>query len=165
MSGHKSSIFSTAILGKSIPKAFFMLNPMHLIYNPIMFTVFIASCITTLLWIQAFMGKGEGEPAWFIGSVSAWLWFTLIFANFSEALAENRGKAQAEALKASRTETLAKKLIEPTKNSKFKVIPSTFLKEGRLCVGRNNEVIPVDGEVIDGIASVDESAVTGEARL
>lgn len=139
-----------------------MLNPMHLIYNPVMLTVFLGSLVTTLLWINSLLGGGDESP-WFIGSVAGWLWFTLLFANFSEALAESRGKAQAESLRSSRTETLAKKLIEPKRESKFKIVPSTYLKKGDAVLVDANEIIPVDGEVIDGIASVDESAVTGES--
>ncbi len=159
---HTQSIFSSGLLWKSIGKAFLMLNPIYLIYNPVMLTVFLGSFITTIIWIYSFFGYSNESP-WFIGSVAGWLWFTLLFANFSEALAESRGKAQAESLRSSRTETLAKKLIEPNKESKFKIVPSTFLRKDDYVLVETNEIIPVDGEVIDGIASVDESAVTGES--
>lgn len=159
---HTQSIFRSGLLWKSIGKAFLMLNPMHLLYNPVMLTVFLGSLITTIIWISSLFGYGD-ESSWFIGSVAGWLWFTLLFANFSEALAESRGKAQAESLRSSRTETLAKKLIEPNKESKFKIVPSTFLRKGDYVLVETEEIIPVDGEVIDGIASVDESAVTGES--
>ena len=131
-----------------------------------MFVVEIGSLLTTGLWIQTLFGKGE-SPAGFIGAVAVWLWFTVLFANFSEALAEGRGKAQAEALRKTRQDTNAKKLsatnssgIRPTN---FTLTPSTQLRQGDKYLVEAGDIIPADGEVIDGIASVDESAVTGES--
>ena len=135
-----------------------------------MFTVEIGSVITTLLWLQALAGKGEA-PAGFIGAVSAWLWFTVLFANFAEALAEGRGKAQAESLKKMRRDTEAKKLSpeytlihgrEP--DTKYvSVLSSSALQKNDLFYVKAGDTIPVDGEVIDGVASVNESAITGES--
>lgn len=127
-----------------------------------MFVVEVGSVLTTALWIQALFGRGEAS-AGFIGAISLWLWFTVLFANFSEALAEGRGKAQAEALRRARQETLAKKLRQPKHGSKFDMVPSTSLCKNDAYLAEPGDLIPADGEVIEGIASVDESAVTGES--
>lgn len=159
---HKKPILNSQLIFKAVLQAFMMLNPYKLVHNPVMFTVFFCSIITTLLWLASLAGLGEESPM-FIGSVMGWLWFTLLFANFSEALAEGRGKAQAEALKSTRTETLARKLAEPKRDSKFSIVPSTYLQLGDYILVETGDTIPVDGEVVEGIASVDESAVTGES--
>jgi K+-transporting ATPase ATPase B chain len=138
------------------------LNPRWMARNPVMFVVEVGSILTTALWIQALAGAGEA-PAWYIGSVSLWLWFTVLFANFSEALAEGRGKAQAEALRRSRRDTKAKLLPEPRNRSKFDMVSSTELKKGDVFLVEIGDTIAADGEVIEGIASVDESAITGES--
>jgi len=130
--------------------------------NPVMFVVEIGSVLTSALWIQALLGTGEA-PAWYIGGVSLWLWFTVLFANFSEALAEGRGKAQAEALRRSRRETTAKRLHDPRRDSKYEVITSTDLRKGEVFLVEAGDIISADGEVVEGIASVDESAITGES--
>ena len=138
------------------------LNPSAMLRNPVMFVVEVGSVLTTALWIQAVFGQGEA-PAWYIGSVSLWLWFTVLFANFSEALAEGRGKAQAEALRRARQETKAKRLKSPKRGSGFDIVNSTLLQRGDVFLVETGETIAVDGEVIEGIASVDESAITGES--
>ncbi len=127
-----------------------------------MFIVEIGSATTTALWLQALTGEGEA-PAWFIGMVSLWLWLTVLIANFSEALAEGRGKAQAEALRRARRDTSAKRLRQPHYGSHFTTIPSTALLRGDVFLAEPGDVIACDGEVIEGIASVDESAITGES--
>jgi K+-transporting ATPase ATPase B chain len=127
-----------------------------------MFVVEVGSLLTTILWIQALFGQGEA-PAGFIGSVALWLWFTVLFANFSEALAEGRGKAQADALRRARKETMAKRLRQPRHGASVEVIPSTTLRQGDVYLVEAGDILPADGEVIEGIASVDESAVTGES--
>lgn len=140
-----------------------------MIRNPVMFVVEIGSILTTLLWIQALFTPG-GEPAWFVGSVSIWLWFTVLFANFAEALAEGRGKAQAKALRQMRRETAANRLssryttggTEP-KPEELENVPSSDLRKGELFYVKAGDLIPVDGEIIVGIASVNESAITGES--
>ncbi len=137
------------------------LNPRWMARNPVIFVVEVGSVLTTVLWIQALAGTGEA-PAWYIGSVSLWLWFTVLFANFSEALAEGRGKAQAEALRRSCRDTKAKLMSVPCDRSKFTITSSTELKKGDVFV-EIGDTIAADGEVIDGIASVDESAITGES--
>ena len=138
------------------------LNPRLMVKNPVMFVVEVGSVLTSVLWIQALLGTGEA-PAWYIGGVSLWLWFTVLFANFSEALAEGRGKAQAEALRRSRKETRAKLLTNPKKRSEFEVVSSTDLKKGDVYLVEPGDILAADGEVIEGIASVDESAITGES--
>jgi len=143
-------------------EAFIKLNPRWMLRNPVMFVVEVGSVLTTLLWIQALLGKGEA-PAAFIGAVTMWLWFTVLFANFSEALAEGRGKAQAEALRRTRKSTLAKRLHGARRETGFDQVVSTVLRKDDLILVEAGEIIPADGEVIEGIASVDESAVTGES--
>ncbi len=151
---------------KAVVDAFTKLNPARMMHNPVMFIVEIGSLLTTFLFIQALTGQGEA-PAWFIGSITAWLWFTVIFANFSEALAEGRGKAQADALRKTRQETQAKKVskgIKPgEKPDAFVLTESTKLRQGDLYLVETGDILPADGEIVIGIASVDESAVTGES--
>jgi K+-transporting ATPase ATPase B chain len=142
--------------------SFVKLNPWSMARNPVMFVVEVGSVLTFALWIEALFGTGEA-PAWYIGFVSLWLWFTVLFANFSEALAEGRGKAQAEALRRSRRETTAKRLREPQKGSQFDIVTSSELQKKDVFLAEAGDTISADGEVIEGIASVDESAITGES--
>ncbi len=138
------------------------LNPRLMVRNPVMFVVETGSLLTTLLWLQALFGQGEAV-AGFIGLVAVWLWFTVLFANFSEALAEGRGKAQAEALRHTRQETQARRLKSRQRNAPIELVSSTALHQGDLVLVEAGDIIPADGEVIEGIASVDESAITGES--
>ncbi len=138
------------------------LSPRSMVRNPVMFVVEAGSVLTTALWIQALSGSGEAPP-WFIGTVSLWLWFTVLFANFSEALAEGRGKAQADALKKARQEIKAKRLHEPSFGSSYEVVASAMLRKGDVFLVEAGDVIAIDGEVVEGVASVDESAITGES--
>ncbi len=147
---------------RAVADAFIKLNPRHMVRNPVMFVVEIGSLLTTLLWIQALTGHGEAPTA-FIGVVTLWLWFTVLFANFSEAVAEGRGKAQAEALRKTRRETQAKKLRQSQHDAGYDIVPSTSLMKDDIFLVEAGDIIPVDGEVSEGIASVDESAVTGES--
>jgi K+-transporting ATPase ATPase B chain len=147
---------------RAISDAFIKLDPRHMLRNPVMFVVEVGSVLTSLLWIQALTGHGEA-PAVFIGAVSIWLWFTVLFANYSEAIAEGRGKAQAEALRKARRETMAKKLRQPNRESNYDAVPSTSLHKNDVFLVEAGDIIAVDGDVIEGIASVDESAVTGES--
>ncbi len=142
--------------------AFLRLDPRQQIRNPVMFVVEVGSVLTTILFFQALFGKGEA-PAVFIGGVAIWLWFTIVFANFAEALAEGRGKAQAEALRRARRETPARRLTRPERSAPAETVSSTALRKGDVVLVQAGEMIPADGEVIDGIAAVDESAVTGES--
>jgi K+-transporting ATPase ATPase B chain len=138
------------------------LNPRLMARNPVMFVVEVGSVVTTGLWIQALFGHGEAAT-WYIGSVSLWLWFTVLFANFSEALAEGRGKAQAEALRKARKDTKAKRLHDPRYGSTYDVVASTMLRKDDMYLVEAGDIIAADGEVIEGVASVDESAITGES--
>ena len=147
---------------RAIPAALFKLNPRHMVRNPVMFVVEVGSLVTSLLWVQALVGHGEAPTA-FIGVVAIWLWFTALFANYSEAVAEGRGKAQAEALRKTRRETQAKKLRQPHHDAGYELVPSASLCKDDLFLVEAGDIIPVDGEIIEGIASVDESAVTGES--
>ncbi len=152
----------TRLFGRAAMEAFLKLDPRRTVHNPVMFVVEIGSLLTTALWIQALLGQGEA-PAGFIGAVALWLWFTVLFANFSEALAEGRGKAQAEALRRTRGETRARKLRQPTRQAPFEIVASSALRKGDSVLALAGDTIPADGEVVEGIASVDESAVTGES--
>jgi K+-transporting ATPase ATPase B chain len=147
---------------RALLDALLKLNPRRMMRNPVMFVVEVGSVLTTALWIQALAGQGEA-PAWYIGFVSLWLWFTVLFANFSEALAEGRGKAQAEGLRRARRETPAKRLKEPHHGAAFESVPSTGLRKEDAFLVEAGDIIAADGEVIEGIASVDESAITGES--
>ena len=138
-----------------------------MVRNPVMFVVEVGSVLTTGLWIEALAGKGEAPTA-FIGAIALWLWFTVLFANFSEAVAEGRGKAQADALRRARQDTPAKRLRGPAQNiesalAKTQVVSSTELKKNDLYLVEAGDMLPADGEITMGIASVDESAVTGES--
>ncbi|MBI5303524.1 MAG: potassium-transporting ATPase subunit KdpB [Chloroflexi bacterium] len=150
------------IYRRAVVDSFVKLDPRGMVKNPVMFIVEVGSALTTILWAQALVGQGEA-PVGFIGAISIWLWFTVLFANFSEALAEGRGKAQADALRRARRETQAKKLREPKRNAKIEIVASTALKQHDVVFVEPGDIIPADGEVIQGIASVDESAVTGES--
>ncbi|MCL4560129.1 MAG: potassium-transporting ATPase subunit KdpB [Chloroflexi bacterium] len=162
---------------RALVDSFLKLNPRTMARNPVMLVVEVGSVLTTFLWLRALLGQGEA-PAGFTGAVAAWLWITVLFANFSEALAEGRGKAQAEALRHTRQETPAKKLhrrldptsslggsrlTQPRNRTDYELVPSTSLHAGDEFLVEAGDVIPADGEVIEGIASVDESAVTGES--
>ena len=151
-----------AMYRRAVSDSLAKLNPRLMLRNPVMFVVEVGSVLTTMLWIQALVGAGEA-PAWYIGSVSLWLWFTILFANFSEALAEGRGKAQADALRKARKDTSAKLLREPKNKSRHDVVSSSSLKSGNLFLVEAGEIIAADGEVVEGVASVDESAITGES--
>jgi K+-transporting ATPase ATPase B chain len=154
------SLFDRAILVPAIGSSFSKLDPRLMVRNPVMFVVEVGAVLTSAIWVvQAFGGDapgGGGDPAWFTFAVAIWLWLTVMFANFAEAIAEGRGKAQADALRAMRTETIARLKTGGTK-------PATELRRGDVVIVEAGEVIPGDGTVIEGIASVDESAITGES--
>ncbi len=158
----RSKSLQRRLYERAVIDAFIKLNPRHMLRNPVMFVVEVGSVLTTLLWIQSLTGHGEAL-AGFIGAVSLWLWFTALFANYSEAIAEGRGKAQAEALRKTRRETLAKRLRNPDHHAAYDTVPSTSLRKDEYFLVETGDIIPVDGEIVDGIASVDESAVTGES--
>jgi K+-transporting ATPase ATPase B chain len=170
------SLFAPAIVRQAVRDALLKLHPRHQIKNPVMFVVWVGSFVTTILFVQALVGTGEA-PSWFILSIALWLWFTVLFANFAEAMAEGRGKAQADSLRQARRELTAKRLgtIEPGREhhvawnrqqnrlDTFRMVSANELKKGDVVLVEVNEFIPADGEVIEGVASVNESAITGES--
>jgi K+-transporting ATPase ATPase B chain len=164
MSTHAKArpLFDPPILRRAVVDAFRKLDPRHLVRNPVMFTVFVGSVLTTGLWVQALVGEGEAPRA-FIFAVSAWLWFTVLFANFAEAMAEGRGKAQADTLRKARKEVTAKKLREPSRGAPVELVTAPNLRKGDVILAEAGDYIAADGEVIEGVASVDESAITGES--
>jgi K+-transporting ATPase ATPase B chain len=155
-------LFDRAIVGQAVIDSFRKLAPRRQIRNPVMFVVYVGSILTTLLFVQALVGKGEA-PAGFILAVSVWLWFTVLFANFAEAMAEGRGKAQAASLRNARRDIRAKRLPRPERGAAFTVIAGTSLRKGDVVLVEAGDFIPADGEVIEGIASVNEAAITGES--
>ncbi|MGW1160264.1 potassium-transporting ATPase subunit KdpB [Streptomyces sp. NPDC002513] len=156
--GHKdegrvgAGLFDPQQLVKSLPDAFRKLDPRVMVKSPVMFVVWIGSVLTTV-----FSFKDPGD--WFGWAISAWLWLTVIFANLAEAVAEGRGKAQADTLRKAKTDTVARRLVNGTEER----VPGTELKIGDLVVCEAGDIIPGDGDVIEGVASVDESAITGES--
>ncbi|OGR35138.1 MAG: potassium-transporting ATPase subunit B [Desulfovibrionales bacterium GWA2_65_9] len=160
-------LFDAEIVKSAALDSFRKLSPRVQVKNPVMFTVYIGSMLTTVLFIQALflqMSGGRGEaPTGFILAISLWLWFTVLFANFAEAMAEGRGKAQAATLRQARAETPARKLTEARRDAASEMVSSTTLRKGDIVLVVAGEPIPCDGEIIDGVASVDESAITGES--
>jgi len=155
-------LFDPPIVRRAVLDAFKKLNPRHQVRNPVMFTVLVGSVLTTGLGIQALFQVGPESPGFILG-VSAWLWFTVLFANFAEAMAEGRGKAQADSLRQTRRETIAKKLDEPRRGAKSKPESASALRKDDVVLVEAGDQIPADGEVVEGVASVDESAITGES--
>src|ERR1700712_2958108 len=156
------SLFDPALVTPAIASAFRKLSPGVQWRNPVMFVVYVGSIVTTILWVQALSGQGEA-PAGFILAVALWLWFTVLFANFAEALAEGRSKAQAASLRGMKRKTIGKRLQEPKHGSSWIPMPTDELRKGAVVLVETGDVIPLDGEVIEGVASVDESAITGES--
>jgi len=162
VSRRQKSLFDPDIARAAVKDSFRKLDPRTMVRNPVMFVVYIGSILTLGLFGQAVVGDGEA-PASFILAVSAWLWFTVLFANFAEAMAEGRGKAQAAALRRTRGTTMAKRLREPRRDSAASVVASTDMRSGDIVLVEAGDTIPGDGEVIEGAASVNEAAVTGES--
>jgi K+-transporting ATPase ATPase B chain len=159
------SIFDRSLIVPAIWASFRKLDPRTLVKNPVMFCVEIVSVLTTIFFLRdLIVGSGTvvGTNALFSGQITVWLWFTVLFANFAEAVAEGRGKAQADALRRTRTETKAKRL-QAANSRNFELVDATALRPGDLVLVETNDLIPSDGEVIEGVASVDESAITGES--
>lgn len=157
--GHKSDegrvgagLFDPQQLLRSLPDAFRKLDPRVMVKSPVMFVVLVGSVLTTV-----FSFKDPGD--WFGWAISAWLWLTVIFANLAEAVAEGRGKAQADTLRKAKTDTVARRL----NGSAEERVPGTDLRVGDLVVCEAGDIIPGDGDVVEGVASVDESAITGES--
>ena len=155
-------LFDGTIVRQAVLDSFRKLDPRHQVRNPVMFVVLVGSILTTLLWIQALGGTGEA-PASFILAIALWLWFTVLFANFAEAMAEGRGKAQADSLRKAKRDISAKKLADPTKRTQSTTVSAATLRRGDIVLAEAGDFIPGDGEVIEGVASVNESAITGES--
>jgi K+-transporting ATPase ATPase B chain len=156
------SLFDRSLLAPAARAALGKLDPRVQWRNPVMFVVYVGSILTTILWVQALTGAGEA-PAWFIFNIALWLWFTVLFANFAEALAEGRSKAQAEALRGLKQTVWAKRLANPAARANPAPMRAEDLRRGDVVLIEAGDYVPADGEVIQGAASVDESAITGES--
>ncbi len=155
------SLFAPEILTPAIWESFVKLAPQLVIKNPVMFVVEIGSVLTTLIGLRDLIAPtAQSQPLWFTANVAVWLWFTVVFANFAEAVAEGRGKAQAANLRKMRKETTARRRAG---GKREEMVPASSLRKGDVVVAEAGEFIPGDGEVVEGIASVDESAITGES--
>ncbi len=162
MSRKTLALFDPTLVKPAIVDSFKKLDPRLQWRNPVMFVVYVGSILTTVLWAQALGGQGEA-PAGFILAIALWLWFTVLFANFAEALAEGRSKAQAASLRGAKKTVMAKKLREPRYGAPLDLLPGTELRRGDVVLIEAGDMIPADGEVIEGVASVNESAITGES--
>src|SRR5690242_17229637 len=150
-------LFSREIVLGAVKGSFPKLDPRTQVRNPVMFIVELGSVVTTAIWVKALV---QGDSAWFPGVIATWLWLTVLFANFAEAIAEGRGKAQAEALRATRTTTTALRLPD---GGRTEEVPAADLQRGDRVVVEAGMIIPADGEIVEGVGSVDESAITGES--
>jgi potassium-transporting ATPase ATP-binding subunit len=155
-------LFDGPIVKRAIVESFKKLDPRHQFKNPVMFVVEVGSLLTTILFFQALFGKGEA-PAGFILAVSLWLWFTVLFANFAEAMAEGRGKAQADTLRRARRDTPAKQLAAPRRDAAKTIVSAAKLRKGDFVLIEAGDDVPCDGEILEGVASVSEAAITGES--
>ncbi len=163
MATHQNmSLFNGPIIVQAIKDSFAKLDPRVQIRNPVMFVVYVGGILTSLLFVYAAAGRGE-EPAGAILAIALWLWFTVLFANFAEAMAEGRGKAQADTLRKARKDASAKKLREAHRDSWQNQVSAASLRKGDFVLCEAGDMIPADGEVVEGVASVDESAITGES--
>jgi potassium-transporting ATPase ATP-binding subunit len=162
MTRRKLALFDRALLGPALLDSLRKLDPRVQWRNPVMFVVYIGSILTTALWVQAITARGEA-PAWFIFNIALWLWFTVLFANFAEALAEGRSKAQAESLRGLKQTVFAKRLDDPAQRTRSTQVRADALRRNDVVLIEAGDYVPADGEVIAGAASVDESAITGES--
>jgi K+-transporting ATPase ATPase B chain len=158
-----TSLLDRAILSRAAVDAFAKLHPRRMISNPVMFIVEVGAIVTTVTTLFLLPGLAPKGLFGFQLQIAFWLWATVLFANFAEAVAEGRGKAQADALRRARTETMARRLVGDGKTKREEKVPSTQLRKGDRVVVEANEMIPGDGTVVEGIASVNESAITGES--
>lgn len=162
MTRKQRALFEPALVRTALIDALKKLDPRVQWHNPVMFVVYIGSILTTAIWLAILTGQTDGAAA-FTGSVSLWLWFTVLFANFAEALAEGRSKAQAESLKGTKKTSWAKKLAGPRRDGATEKVAAESLRKGDIVLVEAGDTIPCDGEVLEGGASVDESAITGES--
>ena len=164
MTRKKLSLFDPALCREACKDALLKLDPRSQWQNPVMFVVWLGSALTTLVWLAQWLGLSErSEPLWFTASIALWLWFTVLFANFAEALAEGRSKAQAASLRGLKQTVWAHKLTLAKYGAPSQKVSADSLRKGDVVQVSAGEVIPCDGEVVEGVASVDESAITGES--
>jgi K+-transporting ATPase ATPase B chain len=154
------ALFDQAIILRAAGDSFAKLNPLQLMRNPVIFVTEVVAALTTFIGLEALV---KGEPCAFALAVAVWLWLTVLFATFAEAVAEGRGRARAESLRKARTDTMAKLLVNPKDRALYKPTPAQDLRAGDLVLVEINDLIPSDGEIIEGVASVNESAITGES--
>src|SRR5689334_3588265 len=157
----KHPLFHAPIVRRAIREAYYKLNPRHMLRNPVMFVVLTGAVFTTVVLARDL--ALEGSDFGFTLQLTVWLWFTVLFGNFAEAMAEGRGKAQADVLRAARIETRAKRLRDPTDHLDFLPVFATDLRRGDYVIVKADDLVPADGEVVEGIAAMDESAITGES--
>jgi K+-transporting ATPase ATPase B chain len=160
--GQARPLFDPPIVRRAVVDSLRKLDPRHQVRNPVMFVVEVGSVLTTGLFVQSLVGQGEAPPA-FILAVSLWLWFTVLFANFAEAMAEGRGKAQADSLRNARKDIQAKQIAAPRRDAAPSPVLASKLRKGDLVLVEAGDTVPADGEIVEGVASVDESAITGES--
>ncbi|GGK44983.1 potassium-transporting ATPase subunit KdpB [Salinarimonas ramus] len=152
--------FSGALVGRALRDALVKLDPRALVRNPVIFVTEVVALLVTILFVRDLVSGGD---ALFTGQIAAWLWFTVLFANFAEAIAEGRGRAQADTLRRARTDTVAKRLADPARRDVFQKVPAEDLQVGDVVLVEARDLVPSDGEVIEGVASVNEAAITGES--
>lgn len=162
MTRKQRALFEPALVRTALIDAVKKLDPRVQWRNPVMFVVYIGSLLTTAIWLAILAGQTDGAAA-FTGSVALWLWFTVLFANFAEALAEGRSKAQAESLRGTKKTSWAKKLAGLRRDGATEKVAAESLRKGDIVLVEAGDTIPCDGEVLEGGASVDESAITGES--
>jgi K+-transporting ATPase ATPase B chain len=160
--GKPFSLLDPALLGPAVRASFRKLDPRVQWRNPVMLVVYVGSVLTTVLCAQALAGHGEA-PTGFVVAVTLWLWFTVLFANFAEAIAEGRSQAQAQSLRGMKTKTIGKRLLEPRHGARWVPLAADELRRGMVVLVEAEDAVPLDGTVLEGVASVDESAITGES--
>src|ERR1700747_963262 len=159
MARRSTSMFSRDLVLTAIRDSFPKLDPRLQLHNPVMFIVELGSVITTVIFFLE-LARGETSQLWFVAPIAIWLWLTVLFANFAEAIAEGRGKAQASALRATRTTTTA---LRRSRDGHLQEVAAPDLQKGDVVVVEAGMVIPADGDIVEGVGSVDESAITGES--
>ncbi|MEJ7808214.1 MAG: potassium-transporting ATPase subunit KdpB, partial [Telluria sp.] len=157
------TLFDASLIWPAVLDAFMKLGPRTQARSPVMFVVYVGSMLTTLMYFRALITPAESATSGFILAVTVWLWFTVLFANFAEALAEGRSKAQAASLRGLKQTVMAKKMATPKHGTAWLPVPGADLRKGHAILVEAGDVIAIDGEVIEGVASVDESAITGES--
>ena len=163
MSHEKSSTrFDPRLVARAAIDALRKLDPRRQVRNPVIFVVYVGSLVTSGLAVEAIAGEGAAAPG-FVATIAAWLWFTVVFANFAEAMAEGRGRAQAAMLRSTRQSVLARRLRDPAPEAEHETVPAASLRRGDHVLVESGDVVPGDGEVVAGVASVDEAAITGES--